>query len=103
MLGTLGDTASERKLRLYGVACCRRVGHLVDFPEFIRAVDVAEEYADGWVSTAELRAAKRSAERVAEESRAPGLHLRKAEAAVIEASETWPSDFQHPVETARRD
>jgi hypothetical protein len=45
MLRFLGEKASGRKLRLFAVACCRRVLHLLD--ETHRATaDLAEEYAD---------------------------------------------------------
>jgi hypothetical protein len=45
MLRSLGETASGRKLRLFAVACCRRVLHLLDEPHWA-AADIAEEYAD---------------------------------------------------------
>jgi hypothetical protein len=38
---------SERKLRLFGVACCRRMVHAMREEQNTRAVDVAERLADG--------------------------------------------------------
>ncbi len=40
-------TASERKLRLFAVAACRRVSHFFPDPRCHRAVDAAERLADG--------------------------------------------------------
>jgi hypothetical protein len=62
MLGLLRDRglASERKLRLYGVAFTRRVWHLLTAECFRDAVEVAERFADGQASKKELNAARRS-------------------------------------------
>ncbi len=47
--------ASERKLRLFSVACCRRLLSKVPVrPRSELAVDVAERYADGFASDVEL-------------------------------------------------
>jgi hypothetical protein len=47
---------SERKLRLFSVACCRRLLSKVPVrPQSERAVEVAEHFADGLASDAELR------------------------------------------------
>jgi hypothetical protein len=47
MAAGLKGIVSDRKLRLFGVACCRRVLHLV-LPESLRSgVELAERYVDG--------------------------------------------------------
>lgn len=56
MLKSLRDRASDRKLRLFAVACCRHLlGQVSVNPWDREAVDVAERYADGEVSDVELR------------------------------------------------
>jgi hypothetical protein len=46
---------STRKARLFSVACCRRVWHLLDSPADRRAVEVAEEVAEKKQRLADLR------------------------------------------------
>jgi hypothetical protein len=54
MLEFLRGKASDRKLRLFTVACARLVWEKISW-EFMRnAVETAEKYADGWVSREEL-------------------------------------------------
>src|SRR5262249_21478864 len=57
MLGFLKGKASERKLRLFAVACCRRIWQLLDAEESRQAVEVAALYVDGQASDKELHAA----------------------------------------------
>jgi hypothetical protein len=55
MLEFLRGKASDRKLRLFGCACCRRVWHLLTDEKIRRAVEVLERYGDGLAGREELR------------------------------------------------
>jgi hypothetical protein len=66
MLAHLRGNASERKLRLFAAACCRRVWHLLPDARGRRAVGVAERYADGEADGEDLRLVVIGAENVAE-------------------------------------
>jgi hypothetical protein len=52
---------SERKLRLYACACCRRVGGLVTDERSERAVETSERFADGLAGPEEMRSAEAGA------------------------------------------
>jgi hypothetical protein len=68
MLAFLRGTGrvSERKLRLWGVACCRSAWGLLTDARSCRAVELAELYADGAAPEVELQAALAGARRAYE-------------------------------------
>jgi hypothetical protein len=47
MLEHLEDRASARKLRLFAVACCRKIWHLLPDQDCRKAVQIAEGFAEG--------------------------------------------------------
>jgi hypothetical protein len=57
MLAFLWGKASERKLRLFAVACSRHIWHLIDTIGRA-AVEAAEKFADGLVESTDMRAAR---------------------------------------------
>jgi len=56
------DRRPSRKFRLYAVACCHYIWHLVPDPRSRMVVEVAERYADALATEEELRRAAESAE-----------------------------------------
>ena len=54
MLEFLRGQTSDRKLRLFACASCRRIWPLMEDNRTRMAVEVAERYADGWINEEEL-------------------------------------------------
>jgi hypothetical protein len=67
MLEFLRTKITERKLRLFGVACCCRILHLMPDERSRRAVQVAEMFADGLLTDVEAEAAGNAAAEVSGE------------------------------------
>src|SRR5262249_18680241 len=54
LLDMASQRTSSRKLRLFGVACCRRIDALLTEPLSRQGVDVAERFAEGLADEREL-------------------------------------------------
>jgi hypothetical protein len=61
MLKYLRGKVSDRKLRLFACACCRRLWHLYTNDICKNAVEISEEFADGVADRHELREAREAA------------------------------------------
>jgi hypothetical protein len=83
MMEFLSGKASERKLRLFACACCRRIWHLLKDPRSRRAAEVSEQYADGIASEAELREAGIAADAAADDTHGEGAEAADAAADVV--------------------
>jgi hypothetical protein len=57
MMELLKGKASDRKLRLFAVACCRRIWNLLTHEQSRRVVEFAERYADGNASVDQMQEA----------------------------------------------
>jgi hypothetical protein len=62
MLEFLQGHASDRKLRLFACACCRRIVRLSDGQHLVIAIESAEQHADGLATTEEMLAAWEAAD-----------------------------------------
>jgi hypothetical protein len=92
MLRFLGDRASERKLRLFAAACCRRIWSLIRDDRGRQAVDVAERFADGLASVTDFGAAWHKAGGREAMHRGAGFPIEAAAKAMEAACDAaWPA------------
>ena len=80
MLDFLRGKASDRKLRLFAVACCRSIWNLLREKNHRKAVEVAERYADGQATPLQLKQAEHHANSRVE--RVGGARHRRIQAAM---------------------
>jgi hypothetical protein len=81
MLQFLRGKGSDRKLRLFAVACCRRIAGWFTDPRLRQGVEAAERYADGHARREDLAAAAVAVEQVCQEAcQAYDTHCRTAAA-----------------------
>src|SRR5947209_1013529 len=81
--GLLRSKAGRRKLRLFGVACCRKLGRLISDPRSLAAIEVAERLADGRASQEEASVAEEEARQAYEEAFAAWLQSDRSGLQVI--------------------
>jgi hypothetical protein len=102
MLEFVRGKASERKLRLFAVACYRRIWHLLEDPRIRRAVGVSELYADGKASGEELRAAVGGVGAAADDTHGDGGDAADAAADAVDIAGALAADANDSTRDAER-
>jgi hypothetical protein len=68
MLALLRGRVSERRLRLFACACCRRIWDRLEQEGSRHAVEVAEDFADGRASLEQLKLARQILQKITDPS-----------------------------------
>jgi hypothetical protein len=74
---------NRRKLRLWGCACCRRLGDLLPDQRSLAALDVAEQLADGLANREQIRKARDAAKLVLQPEQGRGTPVEFAASAAV--------------------
>jgi hypothetical protein len=85
LFATAGGRGSERKLRLFGCACCRRIWCLLLDERSRTALEIAEHYADGRANNEQLREALGPARRIISQADSYCVYYAKSAAAMAAA------------------
>lgn len=114
LVGQLRGKASDRKLRLFAIACCRRMPESLIGAVAASCLDSALKYADGLCGDADLEAARESAQKELDEltaalnaARRSGgesptfLELSARKSAISAA--VWAAENFHPASTGSPD
>ena len=101
MLEFLRRKASDRKVRLFAVACCRRVWSSLEHEEFRDAVRKAESFADGLADRAEMREAHEKARAIF--TKLHGKDDGPGAALAASGFSSFPKSFLHRVADALDD
>jgi hypothetical protein len=97
LLTFLRDKAVERKLRLFAVACCRRIWHRLPDLRSRRAVETAELFLEGRATVEELETACRGAEAAQLDARQRNwFHSGEYAAVALALMPQWNPDHHWP-------